>query len=125
VVSLALLGAFVGSLIAGPLSDNYGRKPIIISADILFTIGSMIMAFSTSIPELMVGRIVVGLAIGVASMIVPVYLSEISPVAVRGRVVAVFVCVITAGQLISSIIALALGRNWRLMLGLAAIPSLI
>lgn len=50
VVSLALLGAFVGALIAGPISDQVGRKPVIIAADLLFTSGSMLMAFAESIP---------------------------------------------------------------------------
>ena len=50
IVSLALLGAFVGALAAGPLSDFDGRKPILMAADLLFTIGSIIMGISTSIP---------------------------------------------------------------------------
>jgi len=125
VVSLALLAAFFGALSAGPMSDLVGRKPVIIAADMLFTAGSLLMALAESIEQLIGGRVVVGLAIGIASMVVPVYLSEIAPVAVRGRVVAVFVVVITAGQLVSSVISLLLGRNWRLMLGLAAIPSFI
>ena len=122
VVSLALLGAFVGSLVAGPLSDGIGRKPVILASDVLFIVGSIVMATAETIPILMVGRVIVGLAIGVASMIVPVYLSEIAPVSVRGRIVAIFICCVTGGQAISSVICLALGRNWRLMLGLAAIP---
>lgn len=73
----------------------------------------------------MIGRLFVGLGVGIASMIVPVYLSEISPIKVRGAVVAVYVVFITGGQLISSIISLLLGNNWRLMLGLAAIPAKI
>jgi SP family myo-inositol transporter-like MFS transporter 13 len=83
------------------------------------------MAFSSSITELMIGRVLVGLAIGIASMVVPVYLSEVAPLVVRGKVVAVFVVTITLGQLIAACLALALGRNWRLMLGIAAIPAFI
>lgn len=125
IVSLALLGAFFGALIAGPTSDALGRKPIIIVSDALFTSGSLLMAFSSSITELMIGRVLVGLAIGIASMVVPVYLSEVAPLVVRGKVVAVFVVTITLGQLIAACLALALGRNWRLMLGIAAIPAFI
>jgi len=80
VVSLALLGAFFGSLLAGPLSDGLGRKIVIIFSDLLFVAGSFIMAFSTTIIMLMIGRFVVGLGVGIASMIVPVYLSEVSPI---------------------------------------------
>ena len=122
-VSLALLGAFFGSLIAGPTSDAFGRKPVIIASDILFTVGSIVMATAETIPILILGRLIVGLAVGVASMIVPVYLSEVSPMAIRGTLVTCFIIAVTLGQLISSIIALGLGRNWRLMLGLGAVPS--
>ena len=83
------------------------------------------MAFSSTILMLMVGRFVVGLGVGIASMIVPVYLSEVSPISTRGAVVACFIVAVTIGQLISSGIALACGRNWRLMFGLAAIPAII
>jgi SP family myo-inositol transporter-like MFS transporter 13 len=120
-----LLGAFFGSLIAGPLADSLGRKPIIIISDLLFLIGAIVMCSAQTIIALMLGRIIVGFGVGIASMIVPVYLSEVSPICVRGRVVAWFVVVITAGQLISSIISLFLGRNWRLMLGLSIIPAFI
>lgn len=97
VVSLALFGAFLGSLIAGPISDKFGRKLVIIFSDILFTVGSLVMAFTDSIKILMFGRIIVGLGIGIASMIVPIYLSEISPVSTRGSIVATFVMAITIG----------------------------
>jgi len=73
----------------------------------------------------MLGRIVVGLGVGIASLVVPVYLSEISPVEVRGTVVAFDILLLTSGQFISSVIAWLLGHNWRVMLGLAAIPSSI
>jgi MFS transporter, SP family, solute carrier family 2 (myo-inositol transporter), member 13 len=78
-----------------------------------------------TIPILMIGRVIVGLGVGVASMIVPVYISEVTPTELRGKMVAVNVFTITAGQLIASGIAFALGEKWRLMLGIAAIPSFI
>jgi MFS family permease len=59
-VSLAILGAAVGSLIGGPFSDYYGRKPTIILADVLFTIGAIVMGTAPSIAILIVGRIIVG-----------------------------------------------------------------
>lgn len=123
VVSLAQLGALVGALAAGPLSDKYGRKPIILAADVLFTAGSVLMYAAPSVAALMAGRVVVGLGVGLASLIVPVYLAEVSPTEVRGAVVAVDVMVITAGQFLSSLVSLALGRRWRLMLGAGAIPA--
>ena len=83
------------------------------------------MATAPSVPYLMVGRFIVGLGIGAASLVVPVYLSEVSPTEMRGTVVATDIMVITAGQLISSILCWVLGSNWRWMLGLAGIPSFL
>ena len=97
VVSIALLGAFFGSLVAGPVSYHFGRKPVIIVSDIMFTIGSILMAITNSIQILMLGRLFVGLGVGVASMIVPVYLAEVAPSSIRGQIIAVFVCMVTFG----------------------------
>jgi len=97
IVSLALFGAFIGALVAGPASDWLGRKPIIITSSVLFSLGSLLMTLAPSRYALMFGRIIVGLAVGVSSMIIPVYLSEVSPLQVRGSVVAVFVVAITTG----------------------------
>ena len=83
------------------------------------------MALAENIPTLMAGRVIVGLAIGTSSMIEPVYLSEVSPVKVRGTIVSVYVVSITVGQLTASLVALALDRSWRWMLGLAAFPAAI
>jgi MFS family permease len=97
IVSLALLGAFFGSLIAGPFSDSFGRKPVILASDVLFTIGSLVMATAETIPILILGRLIVGLAVGVASMVVPVYLSEVAPIKIRGTVVTCFLIALTFG----------------------------
>ena len=125
VVSLALAGSFIASLAAGPLQDKIGRKRTIIIADILFTAGAALMASAPSLVILMIGRFVVGLGIGTASLVVPVYLSEVSPTEMRGAVVAADVMMITIGQFISSVLCWVLGSNWRLMLGLAGIPSFL
>jgi len=88
IVSLALLGAAIGSLFAGTVSDKYGRRKVIMGSDVCFTIGALMQAFSSSIAQLMIGRVIVGLGVGIASMIVPVYVSEVSPTAIRGKLVA-------------------------------------
>jgi SP family myo-inositol transporter-like MFS transporter 13 len=107
------------------LSDRFGRKPIILFADVMFTLGSVMMYVAPTVNVLMAGRIVVGLGVGLASLIVPIYLSEVSPNEVRGTVIAVDLMIVTSGQFIASCISLALGSNWRLMLGLGGIPSLL
>jgi MFS family permease len=79
----------VGSIFAGIMSDKFGRKKVIILADIAFTLGSAIQAFAPTILVLMIGRVIIGLGIGIAAMIVPVYIAEISPTELRGKMVAI------------------------------------
>lgn len=80
IVSLALLGAFFGAIISGPLLDAFGRKAIIMLSDVLFIVGSLMMAGAQELSILMVGRFIVGLGLGVDLMVTPLYLSEIAPV---------------------------------------------
>ncbi|TNV80686.1 hypothetical protein FGO68_gene2087 [Halteria grandinella] len=125
IVSLAQLGAAVGSLMGGPLSDTYGRKATIMWADVLFSLGAIIMGFAPSIAILIVGRFVVGLGVGIGAMVVPFYLGEASPVEIRGKVIACNVLCITSGQFISYLVCIALGDKWRWMLGIAAAPAIL
>jgi MFS family permease len=71
----------------------------------------------------MLGRVFVGLGVGVAAQIVPLYLSEIAPTEIRGKLIAMNTAMITVGQLISVILVLFLIPDWRMMLGIAAVPS--
>ena len=96
-MSLTTIGAAIGSLVSGSLSDNIGRKPIILMADLYFTIGAAMMAFASSIIWLMVGRLLIGLGVGFAAQIVPLYISEITPTQVRGKLIAMNVVTITIG----------------------------
>jgi len=73
----------------------------------------------------MIGRFIIGLGVGTASLIIPLYMSEVSPDEIRGTVVAINIVFVTGAQFLSSLVSLALGHNWRLMLGLTAIPSII
>jgi len=73
----------------------------------------------------MLGRVFVGLGVGVAAQIVPLYLSEIAPTEIRGKLIAMNTAMITVGQLISVILVLFLIPDWRMMLGIAAVPSVL
>lgn len=95
IVSIALIGAAIGALFSGNISDKIGRKKVIIFADILFTAGSVVMAFAPTIAVLMVGRLIIGFGVGIASQIVPLYLSEVAPVEIRGKLVALNIATIT------------------------------
>lgn len=84
IVSIALFAAAFGALFSGFISDKIGRKKVIILADVLFTIGAIVMAAAPTIPVLMLGRLFIGLGVGIASQIVPLYISELAPVEIRG-----------------------------------------
>ncbi|KAL6074259.1 Inositol transporter 1 [Balamuthia mandrillaris] len=133
VVSIALFGAIIGSFIGGPAADQWGRRPLIASASALFLVGSLLMGLTPSATQsmlwwLLVGRFVVGLGIGLAANVVPVYLSEISPMRFRGALITLNILCITVGQFVSYIGDAALAEvheGWRWMLGLAAVPALL
>ena len=95
IVSLTQAGACIGAIFAGAISDKIGRKKVILIADVLFTLGAFMMWFAPNIPTLMAGRFVVGLGVGAASVIVPLYMSEISPNEVRGTVIAINLLFVT------------------------------
>jgi SP family myo-inositol transporter-like MFS transporter 13 len=107
IVSTALAGAVIGAAVGGWINDRFGRKRSIVIADTLFFIGSAIMAAATSPAILIVGRVFVGLGVGMASMASPLYISEASPAKVRGALVSLNSFLITGGQFLSYLINLA------------------
>ncbi len=127
VVSAVLLGAVVGAAVGGNLADRLGRRRVLIATAVLFTLGALGTAAAPSLAWLVALRVVVGVAIGVASFITPLYISEISPVAVRGRLVAFNQVALTSGIVIAYLADYALSGAgaWRAMLALAAIPSAV
>src|ERR1700723_1010472 len=128
VVSIALAGAAIGAAIAGTLSDRVGRRPVILGAGLLFIAGAVISAVAQDLSVLLIGRLLVGLAIGVASMLTPLYLAEISPASDRGAIVSLNQLCITGGILVSYLVGFALAGGsggWRWMLALGALPGII
>lgn len=125
VVSAVLVGAIIGSCSAGRLADKYGRRPVILVCAFLFAIGSIWTALSESSETLVAGRVIVGLAIGAASFVVPLYLSEISPPQIRGGLVSLNQLAITVGILVSYLVDLAFAEigSWRGMMIAALLPS--
>ena len=127
IVSSLLLGAMAGAGAAGPLSDRLGRRNLIIMAAITFTIGALGAALAPNVAVLVVFRVVLGLAVGAAALIVPLYLSEVAPTEIRGAVSSLNQLMIVVGILVAYIVnaLLASSEAWRLMLGLAVIPSIV
>lgn len=124
--SLAL-GAILGCVIAGFFSDRFGRKPGLLLSAAIFALSSLAMAFSTGKEFFILSRFFAGVGVGMASMLSPMYIAEISPAHLRGRMVAINQLTIVVGILITNIVNYALRNNgedaWRWMFGLGAVPS--
>ena len=128
VVSSVLIGAVIGAATNGILADIFGRKKIIIATAIIFIIGSILCGFAPNVYVLIISRIFVGLAVGIVNFVIPLYLSEISPKAVRGTLVSLYQWAITAGILFSYFINAAFAQavfNWRWMLLAGVLPGLV
>lgn len=127
IVAGLLLGAMIGAALAGRLSDRLGRRRLIIIAAVVFTVGALLAALAPTVWVLIAARVIIGLAVGSAALVVPLYLSEIAPTEVRGAITSLnqmmIVCGILAAFVVNAI--LASSGDWRLMLGLAAVPSII
>ncbi|HVB55711.1 MAG TPA: sugar porter family MFS transporter [Candidatus Acidoferrales bacterium] len=127
VVSAVLLGAMLGAIVGGRLADRFGRRNMLVQVALLFVIGAIGTALAPTMFWLSLGRVVVGIAIGIASFTAPLYISEISPAEVRGKLVSLNQLMITIGIVCSYLADYGLAgmRGWRWMFGLAAIPAII
>ncbi|MGD9108315.1 MAG: sugar porter family MFS transporter [Gammaproteobacteria bacterium] len=126
-VSAVLLGALVGAFGSGELADYCGRRTTLLSAAVGFIIGSLLSAFAIDAIMLIISRFIVGLAIGVASFVVPLYISEIAPVEKRGGLVILNTIAVTGGIVIAYFVDWGFSyiAGWRWMLGVGMIPALI
>ena len=128
ITSLCSGGAFVGAIIAGMTADRFGRKGAIYVGCALFIIGAILQAAAYSIAQMSVGRLIVGFGVGSAAMVVPLYIAEIAPSNVRGRMIGLNNMSITGGQVISYGIGAAFAHvhdGWRYMVGLGAVPAIL
>ncbi len=127
VVSAILVGALIGAAIAGQATDRVGPRRLLMLAGALLALGSLGAGLSTGAPMLVICRIVTGLGVGAASVEVPLYLSEMAPTRVRGALTTLNQLMISSGIFIAYIIDYSLSSSgaWRVMIGLAVIPSLL
>lgn len=121
------LGAVGGAVLAALWSDRFGRRLVLLLCAALFGVGALASALAPSMTGLTVARLLLGLAIGASALAAPQYLAELAPARVRGAVVSAFQLMITIGILaayVSDMLLEPLG-DWRLMLGMGAIPAAI
>jgi sugar porter (SP) family MFS transporter len=127
--SSILFGAVAGAAIAGWLTDRYGRRRLLFGAAMLFTVSALAAALPRTLTEFVVARLAGGLAIGVASLLVPLYIAEIAPARIRGQLVTLNQLAIVSGILLAYIASYYLAglglASWRWMFASAALPSLL
>lgn len=125
VTSWVTLGALVGALMAGWLADRFGRRKTAILAGLLFLVGAVVQGTAPDEWILVVGRLIVGFAVGVASVAAPLYAAEMAPARVRGRYVSMYQLAITMGIFIAYLVDdfFTAQERWRPMFLLAIIPG--
>jgi len=125
VVSAVLLGAVIGAAVGGALSDRLGRRWTLILAGATFIGGALGCMLAPSVSVLIAFRVLVGVAIGGASLMVPMYISELAPAHIRGMLVSINQVALIGGILVAYVADYALSGtgNWRAMFGLAVIPA--
>lgn len=126
-VSAVLVGSVTGAALGGLLGDRFGRRHMIILAGIIFGAGALLTAFTPNLSILITGRIIVGIGIGIASFISPMYISEVAPKSIRGTLVFLNQLALTLGILLSYLVDYLFTKvpeGWRWMLGLAIVPAL-
>jgi len=130
ITTAALVGAVIGAMSSGRITDIFGRKKVIIVTSIIFALGSVLTGAASSSGFLAVARIILGIAIGVSSFTVPLYIAEIAPTKIRGALVSSFQLMITIGILVSYFSDQAFANeadpySWRWMFYVGVFPALI
>lgn len=138
VVSSALAGAICGAAVAGQIADRIGRRRVILVSSVIFFVGSLVMGLAPTVEWLIAGRAVVGLGIGIASVVGPLYNSEIAPPKIRGSLVSLNQLAITSGILGAYVVNYVLADSvvvdalsfvdpgaWRWMLGFGVVPAAV
>ncbi len=135
VIAAPLWGAVLGTFLTGIFSHMLGRKKTMLLSTVVFILGSLACSASNSVNELLLARIIFGIAIGMASFTAPVYISEIAPSKIRGSLMSIYMLVVAAGVIIAFLSNTFIIREewytaiavapWRLMLGVISLPALV
>lgn len=126
VTSIALAGAAAGAAFVGILADRFGRRPALIGTALVFIVGTTASALALNVIDLLAGRLLVGFGIGAASMLTPLYLSEIAAARQRGTFVSFNQLAMTSGILLSNLVGygFAASAGWRWMFALGGVPGI-
>jgi MFS transporter, SP family, arabinose:H+ symporter len=133
-VAGASLGAAAGALVAGPLTDHFGRKALLIADAAIYAVGAILSAVTVDAGMLLASRTLIGLAIGADSAIATSYIAEFAPRSRRGQLSIIQQWMITVGILVAYVVAVIIlkaapggagNADWRLILGLGGIPALV
>lgn len=134
-MTTALIGCLVGAMVAGAAADRYGRKPLLTISAVLFTVSAVATGAFNDFTLFNIARFVGGVGIGVASALSPMYIAEVSPSEIRGRMVSVNQMTIVLGILSAQIVNMLIGQGvtaewgreqgWRWMFWAEAVPAVL
>lgn len=125
IAAAILLGAVIGALSCSFLSERIGRKRTILTVAVIFVVGTLMCSIAPTPWLLVLGRIVLGFAVGGATQTVPMYVAELAPANHRGQLVLAFQLAIGVGIVISTLVGASEAVSWRISIGSAAVPALI
>lgn len=127
VTAFITLGAAIGSVLSALFVDRFGRKRLLFASSVIFVVGTLVAAFAGGVPMLLLGRVLLGIAIGFVAVNVPVYLAEIAPPGIRGRAITLTHVMSAGGILLAYVLNYAFSStgSWRWMIGVAVIPAVL
>jgi sugar porter (SP) family MFS transporter len=126
VVSIVLIGAMIGAIVGGAVADRIGRRATLVWAAGIFILGSLLAPMSMDVAMLILARAIIGVGIGFTSVTAPVYVSELAPPQSRGMLIGLYQFALTVGIALANLVGywLATEQAWRLMFGIAVVPTL-
>lgn len=126
---MSLIGATIITTFSGPVSDRYGRRPMLILSSLLYFVSGVMMLWSPNVYSLLLARLIDGFGVGLAVTLIPVYISETSPPEIRGQLNTLPQFSGSGGMFLSYCMVFSMSLmaspNWRVMLGVLSIPSLV